>query len=236
MLRHSQLPHHQGVTLTAKAQPHHKPPAGRSSHFPHPRAVTRRTQTTAGSMAHETGQPAGSTVLAQPTSSSRSSAGGAIWLPPLRSDEVWYLAYGSNMSPQVLKGRRRVQPQQSLPCYVPGFELSFGMRGFPWQEPGFATIQPQRPRTSQQQGQQHGGSEARTRGACLHGVLHRITRRDWAFVKASEGVVGQDGSGVGYEVRPHSYCMCVAAHAVHPRGLLICRWFCEPPSTSTSRI
>jgi hypothetical protein len=51
------------------------------------------------------------------------------WLPPLRHDEVFYLGYGSNMSPQVLTGRRRVRPQQSMPCYVPGYMLSFAVTG-----------------------------------------------------------------------------------------------------------
>jgi len=35
---------------------------------------------------------------------------------------------------------------------------------------------------------------------CLHGVLHRVTQREWALVKASEGVLGSDKSSIGYQV------------------------------------
>lgn len=50
----------------------------------------------------------------------RRRSGPQVWLQPLRDDEVFYLAYGSNMSPQVLSGRRRVRPHSSVPCYCPG--------------------------------------------------------------------------------------------------------------------
>lgn len=35
---------------------------------------------------------------------------------------------------------------------------------------------------------------------CLHGVLHRVTQREWALIKASEGVLGSDKSRIGYQV------------------------------------
>jgi hypothetical protein len=140
-------------------------------------------------------------------------------LQPLRLDEVWYLGYGSNMSPQVLTGRRRVRPRQSIPCYVPGYHLSFGVQGFPWSEPGFATITPCHsssglplPPGSNQPGSDRSSSSSSSGSAwrkhlcagkipCLHAVLHRITKEEWGLVKASEGVVlGSDSSGVGYQV------------------------------------
>jgi len=53
----------------------------------------------------------------------RRRGGPQMRLQPLRDDEVYYLAYGSNMSPQVLSGRRRVRPHRSVPCYCPGKAL-----------------------------------------------------------------------------------------------------------------
>jgi hypothetical protein len=135
-------------------------------------------------------------------------------LQPLRLDEVWYLGYGSNMNPQVLTGRRRVRPRQSVPCYVPGYHLSFGVQGFPWAEPGFATIYPchgscdsSSPSGAEQPAIQGSSSSWRTRRCagnipCLHAVLHRISKQEWEVVKASEGVaLGSENSGVGYQVR-----------------------------------
>lgn len=137
----------------------------------------------------------------------------SLRLQPLRLDEVWYLGYGSNMNPQVLTGRRRVRPRQSVPCYVPGYHLSFGVQGFPWAEPGFATISPCRgscdsplPLGAEQPAVQS-SSSWRTRMCagnvpCLHAVLHRISKQEWEMVKASEGVaLGSENSGVGYQVR-----------------------------------
>lgn len=51
---------------------------------------------------------------------------------PATADEVFYFAYGSNMAPAVLTGRRRVRPRQSLPCSVPSHELTFDVYGMPY--------------------------------------------------------------------------------------------------------
>lgn len=129
-------------------------------------------------------------------------------LQPLRDDEVYYLAYGSNMSPQVLSGRRRVRPHRSVPCYCPGYTLAFGVQGFPWAEPGFATIKAHHTPGG---GQYHPPFTVESSSnwrkhmyecstPCLHGVLHRVTQREWALVKASEGVLGSDKSSIGYQV------------------------------------
>jgi hypothetical protein len=128
-----------------------------------------------------------------------------IWLQPLRFDDVWYLGYGSNMNPQVLTGRRRVRPQQSMPCYVPGYTLSFGVQGFPWAEPGFATIQPCRADSSSCSAETLVSPSSWRRhvyagNPCLHAVLHRVTKQEWAAIKASEGVLGSDNSSIGYQV------------------------------------
>eukprot|EP00879_Flechtneria_rotunda_P010973 GHRR01011466.1.p1 GENE.GHRR01011466.1~~GHRR01011466.1.p1 ORF type:complete len:352 (+),score=125.71 GHRR01011466.1:318-1373(+) len=148
-------------------------------------------------------------------------------LEPLKSDEVFYFAFGSNMNPKVLISRRRVKPRQSLPCSVPGYMLSFGVQGFPYAEPGFATIvqqqhcqqlqsQPHRHQPQQTSEQLHqqlpvqglaansisagsssNSSQNTSQPPCVHGVLHRITRLQWDFIKATEGVGSSD---VGYQV------------------------------------
>jgi hypothetical protein len=62
-------------------------------------------------------------------------------LPPAGPGEVYYFAYGSNMSPSVLTDRRGVKPRASAPCKVHGYVLSFNMLGFPYSEPAFASIE-----------------------------------------------------------------------------------------------
>jgi hypothetical protein len=124
---------------------------------------------------------------------------------------VWHLSYGSNMSPQVLSGRRRVWPQQSLPCYVPGYTLSFGVCGLPFAEPGFATIAPAAwPAQLSAQPADHTAWREALQGdgvtpCALHGVLHRVSRSDWRRIQVSEGVLGSGsssgGGGVGYQVQ-----------------------------------
>lgn len=140
-------------------------------------------------------------------------------LAPLRPDEVWYFAYGSNMNTKTLTGRRMVRPRQSVPCMVPDHTLSFGVLGFPYTEPGFATIVQS---TQQQQQQpaanppgsvgrmtlkQEHSAEEQSRGhrPCVHGVLHRITKREWAFVQATEGAGNRD---VGYQVQHGCLSWC----------------------------
>ena len=91
------------------------------------------------------------------------------------------------MAPSVLTGRRRVRPRVSLPAAAPGLRLSFGMLGFPFSEPAFATVVgPGHPLAA-------GGADAPP----AHGVLHVITREDWAWVCSTEGV---GSSSAGYQV------------------------------------
>jgi hypothetical protein len=75
---------------------------------------------------------------------------------------------------------------------VPGYTLSFNVTGFPFAEPGFATVA-------------H-CERCRDRRSALHGVLHRVTQQEWASIQASEGVLPGDshGASIGYQVR----CVC----------------------------
>ncbi|PNH04373.1 hypothetical protein TSOC_009468, partial [Tetrabaena socialis] len=123
---------------------------------------------------------------------------------------VWYFAYGSNMNPNTLTGRRQVVPLESQAGLLRHWTLSFRMLGLPYAEPGFATIErahpaaagprdPAAPLTSTSPASTSptsttpastsaaAGSPARWRSE-VHGVLHRISSSDWVRVMATEGV------------------------------------------------
>ncbi|KAF6263169.1 hypothetical protein COO60DRAFT_511779 [Scenedesmus sp. NREL 46B-D3] len=152
---------------------------------------------------------------AQRLSSSTAAAGMSSRnrLEVLKPDEVYYFAFGSNMNPAVLTGRRLVQPSQSLPCSLPTHRLSFGVQGMPYSEPGFATVveipqqeqqqqrqqQPPQPQRQQVRPLQKQQQQQQQQPPCAHGVVHRITRLEWAYVKASEGVGSRS---IGYQVVP----------------------------------
>jgi hypothetical protein len=94
---------------------------------------------------------------------------------------------GSNMAPAVLTGRRGVRPRASAPAAAPALRLSFGMVGFPFSEPAFATlVAPGHPLAA-------GGPAAPP----AHGVVHVISAAEWRRVCETEGV---SSSGAGYQV------------------------------------
>lgn len=73
---------------------------------------------------------------------------------------VWNFAYGGNMNPRVLSERRRITPLESVAGRLEDYRLSFTARGFPWIEPAFANVE-------------------YAPGACVHGVLHRLTGKQF---------------------------------------------------------
>ncbi|KAL9655760.1 hypothetical protein ABK040_004987 [Willaertia magna] len=95
-----------------------------------------------------------------------------------QQSDVYYFAFGANMATRVLTGRRKVHPKESHPCYVNNFELSFCMKGVPYFEPSFASIQEKDK-------------------AIVHGVVHLITREDMDQIRRTEGGNGHDN--VGYK-------------------------------------
>ncbi|KAI1295220.1 hypothetical protein EDD11_007948 [Mortierella claussenii] len=125
-------------------------------------------------------------------------------------ETVWYLAYGSNMDPKVLTGRRKIQPIESVSVIVPGYWLSFDIGGIPFIEPCFASILKMDPTrlSSKSYAQQvhartqygreflwdetHPDHPERSYPPVLQGVAHRITLRDWQLVIQSEGGWGHD--------------------------------------------
>lgn len=204
----------QSISAAHPLQPH--PLVSNCSHHhkhscTSPQAVRASSASQQGFLTHSEqlqSEPGSSWVSgSQPSNGGVNRQRQPFWLQPLRFGEVWYLGYGSNMNPQVLTGRRRVRPQQSMPCYVPGYTLSFGVQGFPWAEPGFATIQPCSNDSNQCSAEAPGSNPSSLRRhvyagntPCLHAVLHRVTKKEWAAIKASEGVLGSDNSSIGYQV------------------------------------
>ncbi|KAL4434298.1 hypothetical protein ABPG75_000739 [Micractinium tetrahymenae] len=133
---------------------------------------------------------------------------------------VWYFAYGSNMNKKVFSGRRMIQPAESLPAVLQGWQLTFSQLGLPYAEPGFAAVEPQpealaadAANGSSSSGGGHGssgnGSEsngasraqhAQRRRPDVHGVLHRITPSQWCYVLETEGASQEDSEDGGYAV------------------------------------
>ena len=56
--------------------------------------------------------------------------------------DVWYLAYGSNMSRAKFTGSRGIVPKATARVRVPGWVLAFNIPGLPYSEPAFTSIVP----------------------------------------------------------------------------------------------
>lgn len=87
-------------------------------------------------------------------------------------DVTWYFAYGANMHDSAFRERRRMRPQEWRPGRVKGYRLRFNLEGRPKGRAAPANVEA------------HPGSE-------VWGVLYRITRRDLAWLDATEGVPGK---------------------------------------------
>ncbi|KAH8111581.1 hypothetical protein DFH11DRAFT_1512774 [Phellopilus nigrolimitatus] len=53
-------------------------------------------------------------------------------------EQLWYLAYGSNLNSHVFKSRRGISPLAQKNILVEGLELTFDLPGIPYLEPRFA--------------------------------------------------------------------------------------------------
>ncbi len=84
-------------------------------------------------------------------------------------DEVWHLAYGSNMNEAVFCDRRGMQPLEWRAGCLPGFRLRFNLDGHPLGRAAPANVAPDA-------------------GAEVWGVLYRLTWKDLVRLDAREGV------------------------------------------------
>jgi gamma-glutamylcyclotransferase len=89
------------------------------------------------------------------------------------SDQVWYLAYGSNMHHSAFRERRRIQPAEWRIGRIKGYRLRFNLEGRPRGKAAPANICPD--------------------PDCeVWGVLYRITRRQLLHLDSTEGVPGRN--------------------------------------------
>ncbi len=89
------------------------------------------------------------------------------------SDQVWYLAYGSNMHHSAFRERRGMRPSEWRVGRAQGYRLRFNLEGRPIGKAAPANICPD--------------------PDCeVWGVLYRITRRDLLRLDSTEGVPGRN--------------------------------------------
>ncbi|KAF9360963.1 hypothetical protein BGX34_007397 [Mortierella sp. NVP85] len=165
------------------------------------------------------------------------------------SSTVWYLAYGSNMEPKVFTGRRKIKPIESKVVNVPGYWLSFDIRGIPYLEPCFASILKMDPsrlhdkayalevHSRTQHGREflwdetHPEHPQRSYPPVLQGVAHRITLKDWQMVIQSEGGWGHDVPTGYNQIQVDCKVLdskeSLTAHVLEARPLSI-KPFCQP--------
>jgi len=91
------------------------------------------------------------------------------------------------MHPNVLSGRRKIHPVESIPGVLEGWQLTFDLRGIPGVEPCFGNIK------------ENPDSE-------IHGVLHKITGKEFKRLIKTERGSGVDADGyIPYKVNVHAY-------------------------------
>lgn len=84
-------------------------------------------------------------------------------------DEIWHLAFGSNMNEDVFRGRRGLRPKEWRVGRLRGYRLRFNLEGRPRGRAAPANLFPD--------------PEAE-----VWGVLYRLTRADLAHLDSTEGV------------------------------------------------
>ncbi|GAB4816596.1 hypothetical protein N2152v2_003642 [Parachlorella kessleri] len=119
------------------------------------------------------------------------------WQQPTGADDaggpanLWYFAFGSNMNKSVFEGRRMIKPAESAPAVLPGYRLCFSCPGLPYREPAFASVEP----IPANDDDGHNG--AQQEAPEVHGVVHRITPRQWQHIQETEGAAGHSEFGYG---------------------------------------
>ncbi|CAF0885178.1 unnamed protein product [Didymodactylos carnosus] len=107
--------------------------------------------------------------------------------PSSYPEYVYNFAYGANMYPNVLSGRRKIHPIESIPGILKGWQLTFDLGGIPAVEPCFGNIK------------ENPHSE-------IHGVLHKMTEKDFKHLMATERGSGVDANGyIPHKVNVYAY-------------------------------
>jgi len=87
---------------------------------------------------------------------------------------VWYLAYGSNLSSSKFVRDRGIKPLAAAVVAVPGLTLSMESAGVPYQEPSYASIHPV-------------SSCANSKEITVLGTAYLVTPSQYADIIRSEG-------------------------------------------------
>jgi len=87
-------------------------------------------------------------------------------------DRVWYFAYGSNMSSEVFRGHRSIDPLAAISVVIPGWTLTFDIYGIPYKEPGYSSIAKQL---------------TPSQGPYVQGTAYLVTREQYISIISSEG-------------------------------------------------
>lgn len=134
--------------------------------------------------------------------------------PEAEAATIYYFAFGSNIARKVFQGRRMIRPAESTPAVLHGYKLVFLQPGLPYTEPGFASVEPV-PTPSSSNGSAPlaappsaaadagAGNGPLERRPDVHGVAHRITPSEWAYVCETEGAAspkGDNRDGGSYKV------------------------------------
>ncbi|OTA66115.1 hypothetical protein K449DRAFT_431589 [Hypoxylon sp. EC38] len=93
---------------------------------------------------------------------------------PIPSENIWYLAYGSNLSSSKFVHDRGITPLDTAVVSVPNFTLSMESAGVPYQEPSFASIRPL-------------NNNADLKKKELLGTAYLVTPQQYSHIIASEG-------------------------------------------------
>mmetsp|Transcript_6048 Transcript_6048/g.9247 ORF Transcript_6048/g.9247 Transcript_6048/m.9247 type:complete len:317 (+) Transcript_6048:125-1075(+) len=127
---------------------------------------------------------------------------GADWEKNVKDGLIWYISYGSNMSEEMFKGKRKISFEESRKCIIPGYTLSYDYDAYPFSEPCFATCVKQEDyiatHIDDPTWPQHLREEKRPD---VHGVAFLITKEDFLRTLATEGGNGwNDGTCGGYRI------------------------------------
>jgi hypothetical protein len=154
------------------------------------------------------------------------------------------------MCPSVLTSRRKVQPRASAPCKLRDYVLCFNMLGFPYAEPGFASIEPAADgwvpaaaaparRPPLQLGPPWLPTPRAAAPPCcrsphaspgqphVHGVVHLISQQEWLAVQRTEGVTDSQDFGCAARGAPPGAVACGRRLRARPSGGLASG--CWPP-------
>ncbi|CAF4250264.1 unnamed protein product [Adineta steineri] len=117
----------------------------------------------------------------------KSNSTSESFFPSSYPDFVYNFSYGANMFPNVLTGRRKIHPIESIPGVLEGWQLTFDLRGIPALEPCFGNIK-------------------ENPDAEVHGILHKMTGKQFKYLLTTEGGSGVNPNGyIPNKVNVHAY-------------------------------